>query len=299
MLYKPTERRGILRVGLIFTEDFNWIFRDQPVDDWGIDAHIEVVSDGIPTGRLIAAQIKSGESWFKEQNDEGFIYRGNERHLGYWRGHSLPVVLILYNPQTQTAYWEIVRDEFIIDTGKGWKITVPKQRQLDKVSASELRKFALPDYAKRRKFDYLSSLLNGFASNSDSGYSRLPVVYASLFAADQRICILAPFIDSELLNALAIASTSVKVDLVIKEVVDLAISLDKVKTDFPNLSIRVLKNLHAKMIIIDSTLAVIGSANFTRPSLQRSVEVQSAFTDPDLLSRMQTEFDTIWMASSV
>ncbi|HEV2914361.1 MAG TPA: DUF4365 domain-containing protein [Pyrinomonadaceae bacterium] len=299
MLYKSTERQGVLRVGLIFSEDFDWIFRDQPIEDWGIDAEIEVVSEGIPTGRLIAAQIKSGESWFKEQDDKGFIYRGDERHLEYWRGHSLPVVLILYNPQTQTAYWEIIRDELITQTGKGWKITVPKQQHLNKTSANDLRKFALPDYPKLRKFDYLSSLLNGFASSSDKGYSRLPIVYASLFAADERICLLAPFIDSELINALAVASTLAKVDLVIREVVDPAISLNQLKADFPNLTIRVLDSLHAKMIIIDSALAIVGSANFTRPSLQRSMEVQIAFSDLDLVSNMHDEFDKVWNASKI
>lgn len=208
-------------------------------------------------------------------------------------------MLILYNPQTKTTYWEVIRDELITHTGKGWKITVPEQQQLNKTSANDLRKFALLDYPKRRKFDYLSSLLNGFASSSGKGYSRLPIVYASLFAADRRICILAPFIDSDLINALAIASTSAKVDLVISDVVAPAINLEQIKADFPDMRIRVSMNLHAKMIIIDSALAIIGSANFTRPSLQNSVEVQSAFSDPDLLNRMQTEFDRIWLASSI
>lgn len=45
-------------------DELKWVFREQPTDDFGIDAHIEVIHQNVATGRLLALQIKGGESWF-------------------------------------------------------------------------------------------------------------------------------------------------------------------------------------------------------------------------------------------
>jgi hypothetical protein len=297
MAYTPTERLGIYATGFLVNEKFGWIFREQPIEDWGIDAQIEVVDGGKPTGRLIAAQIKSGESWFNEELEDGFVYRGVQRHLEYWRCHSLPVVLILYNPKSRIAYWQVVHDEDVECTGSGWKILVPKCRQLEKATAGELRKIALPDYSKRRKFDYLSSLLNGFATQSKGSFSRLPILYASLFAADQQICVLSPYIDLEMVNALAMASTSAKVQALVNKFTDSSINIGQLQVAFPNLDIRIPKSdsaqLHAKIIIIDSTLAIHGSANLTTWSWKNATELHFSTTDPELVNNAQHQFDQL------
>lgn len=160
MAYSPIERLGIHAIGLIVTEELNWIFREQPIEDWGIDAEIEVVDDGVPTGRLIAVQIKAGESYFNEEIKDGFVYRGTQRHLAYWQGYSLPVVLILYNPNTKSAYWELVREGVIEHTGLGWKIVIPKANQLEKASAAALRKIAIPDLDLPRNLNPYESATN-------------------------------------------------------------------------------------------------------------------------------------------
>ncbi len=51
-----TERVGIYQCG-IRAEEQGWLFREQPVNDIGIDAHIEYVEDGEPR-QLLALQIK-------------------------------------------------------------------------------------------------------------------------------------------------------------------------------------------------------------------------------------------------
>ena len=56
-----TERIGTSSVQKLF-EEIKYIFREQPISDYGIDAHIEIVQNEIVTGQLIAAQIKSGAS---------------------------------------------------------------------------------------------------------------------------------------------------------------------------------------------------------------------------------------------
>ncbi len=92
--------------------DFNWIFREQPTADMGIDAHIEQVDpNGFPTGKLIGAQIKSGASHVtrvgKKLADKKLVYYGTLTHFNYWLSHSLPVVLIVHIPEKAT-YWQVV-----------------------------------------------------------------------------------------------------------------------------------------------------------------------------------------------
>jgi hypothetical protein len=65
--YDNTEQLGIIEAYKIFVGDFKWIFREQPIVDMGINAHIEIVDDGNPSGKLIALQIKTGESYFYEK----------------------------------------------------------------------------------------------------------------------------------------------------------------------------------------------------------------------------------------
>jgi len=125
-----TERIGVSAVQLLF-EKIGYIFREQPISDYGIDAHIEVVQENVVTGRLIAAQIKSGISWFEEITETGVIYRGDNDHLSYWLNHSLPVIVILYTPQTDSAYWEIVSNDKVHKTQKGWKTEIPFAQKID------------------------------------------------------------------------------------------------------------------------------------------------------------------------
>ena len=74
--------------------DLGWPARDQRTDDYGIDYHIEPISEnGTVLGRLIALQIKSGESWFREWSEEEgwWVFRSDRRHLGYWLNHGVIV----------------------------------------------------------------------------------------------------------------------------------------------------------------------------------------------------------------
>jgi Domain of unknown function (DUF4365) len=56
------------------------------------------------TGKLLGLQIKSGESFFKERTPNTIIYRGDKEHLQYWLNHKLPILIVLYDPATDTAY---------------------------------------------------------------------------------------------------------------------------------------------------------------------------------------------------
>ena len=61
-----TERIGVSHCSEI-AERNQWMFREQPIDDVGIDAHMEYVDPSGKSKQLLALQIKSGTSWFKEK----------------------------------------------------------------------------------------------------------------------------------------------------------------------------------------------------------------------------------------
>ena len=124
------DRIGVQAVGSQF-EKAGYIFREQPISDYGIDAQVEIVEAGNATGKLIALQIKTGLSWFEESDLHGFIYRGDAEHLEYWIKHSLPVLIVLHNPETSLSIWQAVNPQNVIPTGKGWKILVPKGQRIN------------------------------------------------------------------------------------------------------------------------------------------------------------------------
>lgn len=137
-LFNPIERIGIHRVALTFLEQYGWIEREQPISDFGIDMHLEMVDDGKPTGQIFALQVKSGESYFSESSSESYIYRGKNKHLDYWLSQSMPVLIVIYNPRENRAYWEHVKPGNVIKTNTKWKIEIPKSNDLNS-SKSQIR----------------------------------------------------------------------------------------------------------------------------------------------------------------
>src|SRR4051794_20766162 len=87
-----TNAEGMAVCALKVPRHLGWIFRPQLESDYGIDAHVETVRpSGYGSGRLLAAQVKSGPTGFKEPEDDGWIFRPRDKHVGYWLAHSLPV----------------------------------------------------------------------------------------------------------------------------------------------------------------------------------------------------------------
>jgi len=131
--YSSTEQIGVHAVGHLFASEFGWIFREQPIADMGIDAHVERVDGDGPTGQLIGVQIKTGKSHF-HPTESGLVYYGSPTHLDYWLGHALPVVLVAHLPETQETFWVQVTAEAVEPTSKGWKILIPKANVLDSLA---------------------------------------------------------------------------------------------------------------------------------------------------------------------
>lgn len=124
-----TERLGVGLADVAFTK-WGWVFRNQPVGDYGIDAHVEPKTNGVASGRPVALQIKTGQSYFAEPTEDGWLYRDKDRHLHYWLGQTLPVLIILCDPDTETLYWQQVTAERIDYTPIGWTIVIPPNQTI-------------------------------------------------------------------------------------------------------------------------------------------------------------------------
>ena len=124
------DRIGVNATAKIISQ-MGLIFRDQPTDDYGIDAQIETIDNNYASGKLIAVQIKSGESFFEEVKDGKIIFRGKKKHYEYWLNHSLPVIIVLYRPSDDKCYWREVNSDTAILTDTSWKIEIPISNTLD------------------------------------------------------------------------------------------------------------------------------------------------------------------------
>ena len=148
MPFNNEERIGVYSVAKIFVEDFKWIFREQPINDFGFDALIEITKiikplkkEIVPTGHIFGIQIKSGNSFFKESDSKKFIFRGSKRQLNYWKNHSFPIIIILYDKNSNTAYWQKIDNTTVINTQKAFKINIPKSNILDIECREQKEKF--------------------------------------------------------------------------------------------------------------------------------------------------------------
>lgn len=109
-----TERLGVNHVEEIVL-DIGHIWREQTIEDVGIDGIIEVCIDNFPTGKLIGVQIKSGDSYFTHKCENGYVYYPDSKDLEYWKKHTLPIFLFFYNPTTHDCYWKDITNAMYSD----------------------------------------------------------------------------------------------------------------------------------------------------------------------------------------
>ena len=139
------ERIGVLGVGMVVERDLDWVYREQAVEDYGIDAHLEIVEDDeTVTGQLIAIQVRSRERPF-DRIAGGWMVRDSLDHLDYWLGHVLPVILVVYDTTSERAYWQRVSPHTVVRTEDGFKVEVPETQPLDATACVALREIAARD----------------------------------------------------------------------------------------------------------------------------------------------------------
>jgi hypothetical protein len=140
-----TSREAVRAVEAAVVRKLGWYSREPPAPDYGIDLYVEAAVDSVPNGRMLAMQIKGGASFFTETTDDGVVFRGEQRHLDYWLAHSLPVVVVLYDPDDQMILWQAVTPETAQSTGEGWKLVIPRAQRLDASSADALEELVEGD----------------------------------------------------------------------------------------------------------------------------------------------------------
>lgn len=127
------ERAGICAVAGIIN-DLQCIWRETSNADVGIDGQIEHLDkNGHCTGRIVAAQIKSGPSFFENATPTHFRFWAEEKHRRYWCDFPVPVALILYDPNRRCAFWTDARRQLRSPnrTNSSSPIEVPKTQMLD------------------------------------------------------------------------------------------------------------------------------------------------------------------------
>jgi hypothetical protein len=145
------ERLGVNAVERAFLE-MGWLFREQTISDYGIDAHAEPKANNVPTGQLIALQIKTGQSYFKKRG-KNFVFHGNKRHLEYWQNHVLPVFIVMYNPENGLVLWQRVENHLITHRKNGrWSIEIPPHQVLNADADPFLRRGISSHPASVRRF---------------------------------------------------------------------------------------------------------------------------------------------------
>lgn len=137
MRYNNIERLGVIETDRIITKHLGWIFRELPVADVGIDAIIEESENGNPTGKFIAAQIKTGEGNFYI-SDKTIIYYASRVHYHYWLNLNIPIILIAHFPEEEKTYWEYIHESNFRKTKKKWKIEISKNKFLNEKSKQKL-----------------------------------------------------------------------------------------------------------------------------------------------------------------
>src|SRR5690606_29287310 len=93
---------------------------------------------------LVALQIKSGESYFKDVRDGNVVFRPDEKHRNYWSGFPIPVILILHRPTSGALLW--VDATRALKDATPWEkvVSVPLSQQLGLGDRDELFKHCGP-----------------------------------------------------------------------------------------------------------------------------------------------------------
>jgi hypothetical protein len=130
------EQRGYIKVHNICA-DMRAVWRPIINTDVGIDGQIEFLEIGeelVSTGKIIAVQVKSGDSYFRDEGADYFRYYAKPRHQRYWSRVNLPMLLILNHPERNLTLYARVKHQLL----DGSAIYVPKINLLTKSSRKQL-----------------------------------------------------------------------------------------------------------------------------------------------------------------
>ncbi|PLX48620.1 MAG: hypothetical protein C0613_10585 [Desulfobulbaceae bacterium] len=105
----------------------------------GIDAVLEIRDSSYrSSGAFVALQLKSGESFFKNETDEYYNLYIDHGHIDYWLRSLIPVIFIIYSPNLNEAFWVKIEKSTISQKQKTYKISIPKNNKLTTTTKKEI-----------------------------------------------------------------------------------------------------------------------------------------------------------------
>ena len=108
-----------------------------PNSDVGIDGQVEFVdANGRATGLIVAAQVKSGESYL-DGDDDAIVYHPSDKHANYWREFPVPVLLAIHDPSTKAIYWTDARQQLRSSPTGHSPIRVSRSQAVGKTEPAE------------------------------------------------------------------------------------------------------------------------------------------------------------------
>lgn len=129
------ERLGIAAVQL-YAAQRRQIWRETSTGDVGVDGHLEFVNgEGFATGRMLAAQVKSGPSYFAHPTAVGWKFYPADKHRRYWESYPLPVLVILHDTASGKSYWTDARQALRTPGGEQAYIEVLAKNVLENTEA--------------------------------------------------------------------------------------------------------------------------------------------------------------------
>ncbi len=146
-------REAVTQIQLLFVQN-NFIFREQPKDDCGIDSIIELTENGQTTGKLLALQIKGSRN-IKANRDGSITFYGiTQRQVNYWLNYSLTVIFVVYNLNTNTAYWKIVDNFFAQKTEKN-NLKIVLHRKITTQAFESIKQYARKDVENKNAYSII------------------------------------------------------------------------------------------------------------------------------------------------
>jgi hypothetical protein len=172
------ERLGIAALQM-YAAKRGQIWRESSTGDVGIDGNLEFVTpEGFATGRMVAVQVKSGPSYFKNVTPKGWKFYPEEKHKRYWESFSLPVLLVLHDSDSGKSYWTDARQMLRTPGPVNAYIEIPRCNDLDQTDV-----FAVFENAGVQQQAFISDLSEVLAAllKTQSQEASFPLSYFDMF----------------------------------------------------------------------------------------------------------------------
>ena len=111
--HRRVANQGVTYVQKV-VDEMGCVWRPTPNDDVGIDGEIELGKEGVATGQIIKVQVKSGRSYVVNPKGPKFDFLADDDDLQYWEQASIPVILVVYDPEKDEGYWKSIK-QYIFD----------------------------------------------------------------------------------------------------------------------------------------------------------------------------------------